>query len=145
MAWSSLTERETENDAIRRKYNDEIFGPSGRPTPRYLDSDNPDQYRKRCMEAARSLVSEELQKVRTQDLYGSALDHYEGEYFKSAKSEAQRPTNIPEGQLKEVVDYDAAGRPSYTYHGSPKVWMSDLAMPKKRLAGILDNRKWQKV
>jgi hypothetical protein len=68
MAYHSQTERETQNDAKRREWKQNVFDPSGRPTPTYLDTDNPDHYRKHLMDAARPLVSKELQKVRTQDL-----------------------------------------------------------------------------
>jgi hypothetical protein len=120
MAYSSQTERETLNDETRRRWDEGIFGPSSRPTPRYLDSDNNDHYRKRLMDAARSLVSADLQKVETKDLYGSALDHYEQRYFESARAEAQRPTNIPNGELRQVTKKDATGRPFYEFHGSPR-------------------------
>jgi hypothetical protein len=100
MAWNSQVERETLNDQTRRKWDEAVFGPSGRPTPRYLDTDNNDHYRKRLMDAARSLVSPDLQKVETNDLYGSTLEHFEQRYFDSAKAEAQRPTNIPDGELR---------------------------------------------
>jgi hypothetical protein len=136
MAWHSQAEREALNDETRRKWDEDVFSPSGRPTPRYLDTDNNDHFRKRLMDAARPLVSEELQKVRTQDLYGSALDHYESEYLKSAKSEAQRPTNIPEGELRQVTKRDAGGRPYYEFYGSAGAWMRDFGQDKKRLAGI---------
>ena len=145
MAWSSQTERETINDASRRKYDEAIFGPRGAPTPRYLDTDNPDLYRKRLMDAARPFVSEELQKVKTQDLYGSALDHYEQRYFDSARAEAQRPTNIPDGELRQVTKYDQGGRPYYEFWGSPRAWLDNFTAPKKRLVGIRDNRNFQKV
>jgi hypothetical protein len=136
MGWHSQTERDTLNDQTRRKWDEYVFGPSGRPTPRYLDTDNPDHFRKRMMEAARSLVSEELQKVRTQDLYGSALDHYENEYLKSARAEAQRPTIVPEGELRQVTKHDAGGRPYYEFYGKASSWMNDFGQGKKRLAGI---------
>jgi hypothetical protein len=145
MAYHSQNERDALNDETRRKWDEAVFGPSGRPTPRYLDTDNPDHFRKRMMEAARSLVSEELQKVRTQDLYGSALDHYESEYLKSAKAEAQRPTNIPEGELRQVTKTDATGRPFYEFYGSAGAWLKDFTMPRKKLVGIKDNRQFQKI
>jgi hypothetical protein len=136
MAYHSQTERDELNDQTRRKWDEDVFGPSGRPTPRYLDTDNNDHFRKRLMDAARPLVSAELQKVKTQDLYGSALDHYESEYLKSAKAEAQRPTNIPAGELRQVTKRDAGGRPYYEYFGSAGAWMRDFGQEKKRLAGI---------
>src|SRR5580700_8424061 len=110
MAWHSQTERETLNDETRRKWDEAVFGPSGRPTPRYLDTDNNDHFRKRLMDAARPLVSPDLQNVKVDDLYGSALDHFEQQYLKSARAEAQRPSNIPEGELRQVTKYDATGR-----------------------------------
>jgi len=145
MAYSSQTERETINDQRRRKWAEGVFDPSGRPTPRYLDTDNPDHYLKRLMDAATPLVSEELQKVQTKDLYGSTLDHFEQRYFDSAKAEAQRPTNIPEGELREVRKLDASGRPFIEFYGSPSAWMKNF-MPDtiKKVKGIIDNRQWQR-
>jgi hypothetical protein len=131
MSYHSQTERDELNDQTRRKWDEDVFGPSGRPTPRYLDTDNNDHFRKRLMEAARSLVSADLQKVKTQDLYGSALDHYESEYLKSAKAEAQRPTNIPAGELRQVTKRDQAGRPFYEYFGSAGAWMRDFGKTKR--------------
>ena len=145
MAWNSQVERETLNDQTRRKWDEAVFGPSGRPTPRYLDTDNNDHYRKRLMDAARSLVSTDLQKVETKDLYGSTLEHFEQRYFDSAKAEAQRPTNIPDGELRQVTKYDASGRPFYEYWGSPRAWIDQFSAPKKRLIGIRDDRNFQKV
>jgi len=132
MAW----ETEAEKFAIWEKYHEKIFKPRGTSAPDFSDREPLDHYRKRMMNKAAPFVAADLQEVKTEHLYGSALDHYENEYFKSAAAEAVRPTNIPEGTLKEVVHYDAAGRPSYTYHGSPSVWMSTFTRPKKRLAGI---------
>jgi hypothetical protein len=136
MAWSSQTERETANEAERREWNDGVFGPSNRPTPRYLDTDAPDHYVKRLMDAARPLVSADLQKVETKDLYGSALKHYRQQYFDSARSEAINPTNIPAGELRQVTHRDEAGRPYYTFHGKASTWMKDFAHDKKKLIGI---------
>jgi hypothetical protein len=97
------------------------------------------------MDAARSLVSADLQKVETKDLYGSTLEHFEQRYLESARAEAQRPTNIPEGELRQVTKLDQAGRPFYEFHGSPSAWLKDFTCPKKRLTGIRDGRNFQKV
>jgi hypothetical protein len=145
MAYHSATERETLNYETRRKWDEHVFSPSGRPTPRYLDTDNNDHFRKRLMDAARPLVSKDLQEVKTQDLYGSTLDHFERQYFESARAEALRPTNIPEGELRQVTRHDQAGRPFYEYHGSPSAWLKDFTGEKKRLAGIRDDRNWRTV
>jgi hypothetical protein len=76
MAYHPQTEREALNDAERREWKQNVFDASGRPTPTYLDSDNPDHYIKRLMDASRSLVSKDMQEVEVKDLYGSALTHY---------------------------------------------------------------------
>jgi hypothetical protein len=143
MAWHSQTERETLNDETRRKWDEAVFGPSGRPTPRYLDTDNNDHFRKRLMDAARPLVSPDLQNVKVDDLYGSALDHFEQQYLKSARAEAQRPSNIPEGELRQVTKYDATGRQYYEFYGSPKAWMNDFNGGYiKKVKSIRDDRRW---
>jgi hypothetical protein len=143
MAWHSQTERETLNDQTRRKWDEAVFGPSGRPTPRYLDTDNNDHFRKRLMDAARPLVSADLQNVKIDDLYGSALDHFEQQYLKSARAEAQRPSNVPEGELRQVTKYDVTGRPYYEFFGSSKAWMNDFNGGYiKKVKSIMDNRQW---
>jgi hypothetical protein len=136
MAWHSQTERQTLNDAERREWKENVFDPSGRPTPTYLDTDNPDHYTKMLMDAARSLVPKDMQEVEVKDLYGSALKHYRQRFFDSARDEAQRPTNIPEGELRQVTKHDAGGRPFYEFYGSAGAWMKDFGQDKKRLAGI---------
>jgi hypothetical protein len=132
MAWNE-EQRKTET---LEKWDQAVFKPNRIPTPSYFDHETFDQQRKRLMNKARPLVSEELQKVRTDDVFGTALDHVAQQYFESAAAESVRPTKVPEGTLKEVISYDAAGRPSYTYWGSPRVWMDNFSVPKKLLVGI---------
>jgi len=118
------------------QWDQAVFRPHNMPTPRYLDGENMDQYRKRLMNKARHIVSADLQNVKTDDIFGSALDHYEKRFLESAAAETVRPTNVPEGQLKQVTRHDASGRPSYEFFGSPRVWMDAFAAPKRRLIGI---------
>ena len=136
MSWSSQTERATDNYQIQEKWHEKVFRPRGTSAPAYLDGENSERYRRRMMQKATPFVAADLQSVKIDDLYGSALDHYELKYFESAAAEAVKPTNIPDGTLKEVVNYDATGRPSYSYFGSPRVWMEQFGQPKKRLVGI---------
>jgi hypothetical protein len=136
MAWESVIQRETDNWEIKEKWHENAFRPRQAPTPDFLEREHTDHYRKRLMDRARPLVAADLQEVKTQDLYGSALDHYEQRYFESAKAEAQRPTNIPDGELRQVTRYDQGGRPFYEFFGSPRAWLDNLSAPKKRLVGI---------
>jgi hypothetical protein len=91
--------------------------------------------------AARS-VRAQKKRPANMPLYGSALDHYEKRYLESAAAEAQRPTNIPDGELRQVTSYDAAGRPSYTYFGKCSTWLSDFAAPKKKLLHKFLDAEW---
>jgi hypothetical protein len=115
------------------------------PTPAFIDNEPLDNQRKRFMEKVRPFVSDDLQKVRTDDIFGSALDHLEKRFIESASQEALRPTRVPDGTLKEVVSYDQSGRPMYSYFGSPRSWMDAFAAPKKRLVGINAPLNWTKV
>jgi hypothetical protein len=141
MAWDT----ETEKYEIHDKWNDKVFRPRGTRAPEFLDKEPIDHYRKRLMTKAAPFVAADLQEVKTDHLYGSALDHYEQRYFESAAAEAARPTNIPDGTLKQVTKYDQAGRPYYEYFGSPSTWMNDFSGDKKYLKSIMDNRSFSKV
>src|ERR1700722_11606472 len=136
MAWSSQTQRETDNWETKEKWHEGVFRPRRANAPDFLENEKNEHFRKRLMERARPFVTADLQEVKTQDLYGSALDHYEQRYLESAAKEAQRPTNIEPGTLKEVTKYDASGRPFFEYFGEPKVWMSQFTYPAKKLIGI---------
>jgi hypothetical protein len=136
MAWSSQQTRETDNWEVQEKWHEKVFRPRNASAPAFLDNEHTDHYRKRMMNKAAPFVAADLQSVKVDDLYGSALDHYEQRYFESAAAEAQRPTNIPQGELREVKKIDASGRPIVEYYGSPSAWMDMFSAPKKKLVGI---------
>ena len=77
-----------------------------------------------------------MQDVKVHDARGTAFDMIEKQTLEAAAREAQRPTMIPEGELKEIKRYDQAGRPFYEFYGKPQVWMSMFGGDRKRLAGI---------
>jgi hypothetical protein len=118
------------------RWDQAVFKPNRLPTPSYFEHETFAQQQKRLMEKTRHLVSEELQNVRKDDMFGSALNHVAKQHFEEARSEALRPTKVPEGELRETVSYDQSGRPQYSYWGSPRVWMDHLSAPKKQLVGI---------
>jgi hypothetical protein len=119
------------------QWTQNVFRPLGVPAPAYIEGEKLDQQRKRIMEKARPFVSEELQQIKRDDVFGTGLNHLEKQFMESAAEEATRPTKVPEGQLKEVKKYDQAGRASSEFYGSPKVWMDTFnATNRKRLVGI---------
>ena len=135
MSWNQRDEQ-TKVAEIER-WDQHIFKPHRWPTPSYLEHENMAQLQKRLINRVRPLVSEELQKVKTDDLFNSSLTHVAQQFFESAANEAIRPTKVPEGQLREVVSYDAAGRPSSSFYGSPRAWLNQFCSTPKRLAGIM--------
>jgi hypothetical protein len=143
MAWKEQDEQRKFNNI--EQWSQTALKSLNIPTPAYIEGEQFDHQRKRIMNKVRPFVSEDLQQVKTDDMFGSVLDHCEKQFMESARAEALRPTKIPEGTLKEVVSYDQAGRPSYSYFGSPRSWMDNFAAPKKQLVSIMDNRSFQKV
>jgi hypothetical protein len=116
----------------------------GRHAPSPLQGEQLDQYERR--------LTYEMQKVapnyKDLNLYETRGDAYKlmKEQIKAdALKEARHPTQIPDGELREVVSHDQAGRPTYSYFGSPRAWMDNFATPKKMLVGIRSNLSFQKV
>jgi hypothetical protein len=139
-----LADEQRKVDEIER-WDQAVFKPNRLPTPSYFEHESLDQQRKRLMNRTRPLVSAALQEIRTDDVFGTALDHVAQQYFESAAQEAARPSKVPEGELKQITRYDQSGRPFYENFGSPSAWMSMFMGDKKRLISIKDNRQWQKI
>src|SRR5271163_3943686 len=102
--------------------------PSGAPAP--LERENATAYRRRLAEALQQHAPN-CKDFNIRHSTGTAFDVLERQIKSDAQREAQHPTQIPDGTLKEVVTHDQAGRPSYTYYGSPRAWMDNFASPKK--------------
>ena len=116
--------------------------PTGAPPPMERESET--AYRRRLAEALQQHAPN-CKDFNIRHSTGSAFDVLERQIKSDAQREALHPTQIPEGTLKEIVSYDAAGRPSYSYFGSPRAWMDNFATPKKMLVGIRNNLSFQKV
>ena len=119
-----------------------LHRPTGAPPPMERESET--AYRRRLAEALQQHAPG-CKDFNIRHSTGSAFDVLERQIKADAQREADHPTQIPEGTLKERVTYDQAGRPSYSYFGSPRVWMDTFAPPKKQLVSIIDNRHFQKV
>jgi hypothetical protein len=141
MAWKTSAEREKNLWEAKAKL-DEVLTPFNRAAPRSFTDESHDLYRRRTLPIVQQYAPN-YQNVKVDDARGSAFDLLERQIYDDARQEAKR--QIPEGQLKEIVSYDQAGRPSYSYFGSPKTWMNDFAAPKKNVVSIMDGRNFQKV
>jgi hypothetical protein len=94
-----------------------------------------DQYERRLTYEVQK-VAPNFKDINLYEAKGDAYKLLKQQAYADAHQEARHPTQIQEGTLREVVSYDQAGRPSYSYFGSPSVWMSAFTAPRKRLVGI---------
>jgi hypothetical protein len=115
---------------------DDLLRLHNRSAPRALDGESIESYRRRLAAKVQE-VAPKMKAINVQDARGSAFDLIEKQIYAEARQEAERPTTIPSGEMREFRKYDATGRPFIEYQGSPKSWMSDFATgAKKKLAGI---------
>jgi hypothetical protein len=110
-----------------------LHRPTGAPPP--LERENETAYRRRLAENLQQHAPN-CKDFNIRHSTGSAFDVLEKQIKADVQKEAARPTQIPEGELKQVTKYDQAGRPFYEFFGSPSAWMSQFSAPKKKLVGI---------
>ena len=132
--YETASEREKNVQEARARL-DEIIQPFNRSAPRPFTDENAELYRKRTLPIAQQYAPR-FQNVKIDDARGSAFDLLEKQIYEDVRQEAKRPTQIPDGELREVVRRDATGRPFYEYFGSPSVWLNDFTTNKKKLIGI---------
>jgi hypothetical protein len=115
---------------------DPILKAQNQSAPRWLQGETHMGYRRRLAEKIQSHAPN-CQSFKLAEAQGSAFDVLEKQIYDDARREALNPTNVPEGELREVKRIDQSGRPFSTFYGSPKVWMDTFnASNKKRLVGI---------
>jgi hypothetical protein len=137
-----MSYRDAEALDIQRKANniqqwDPTLKALNLPTPALIEGEPIHNQRKRIMNMVRPFVSDDLQNVKPDHVFESALDDYERRFQESAAREAVRPSRVPEGQLKQVTRHDPSGRPFYEFWGSPRAWLSDFSTgTRRRLVGI---------
>src|SRR3984957_20219228 len=107
--------------------------PSGAPPP--LERESETAYRRRLAESLQQHAPN-CKDFNIRHSTGTAFDVLEKQIKADAQREAGRPTQIPDGELKQVTRYDQAGRPSHDWLGSPRAWLKDFSAPAKRLIGI---------
>lgn len=122
----------------------EALRPFNRHAPPPLQGEQLDQYERRLTYEVQKQAPR-FKDYNLHDAKGDAYTLLKEQIYADARQEAVHPTQIPEGQLRQVTRYDAAGRPSYLFYGSPSAWLSEFSSPKKRVVSILDNRSFQKV
>jgi hypothetical protein len=114
---------------------DPILKAQNQSAPRWLQGETHMGYRRRLAEKIQSHAPN-CQDFKIGEAQGSAFDVLEKQIYDDARREAQRPTQVPEGELREVRRTDQAGRPFIEFYGKPSVWLSQFHPGSKRVVGI---------
>jgi hypothetical protein len=134
MAYPAYIEKETQIQETRAHYEDHLR-PFNRSAPHPFPEETLDEYRRRALPILQNYAPG-LQDIKVHDARGTAFDMIEKQTFDAARREAQRPTMVPEGELREIKRFDQSGRVSYEFFGKPSAWLSQFSPPRKRLVGI---------
>jgi hypothetical protein len=134
MAWHDPTEQDAKVN-VGAEY-DPIFRARERPLPMPLEIESPTAYRRRLAETVQKELAPNCRDFDIRQSTGTAFDVLERQIRADALREALHPTNVPDGELRQVTRRDAAGRPYYEFYGSPRAWLDQFAAPIKRLVGI---------
>ena len=130
-----FAEKEAQIQETRANYQ-EALQPFNRPVPQPFPEERNDEYRRRVLPILQNYAPG-MQDVKVHDARGSAFDMIERQTFEAARREAQHPTQVPEGELREIKRLDQAGRVSYEFYGKPSVWMGAFSEgTRRRLVGI---------
>jgi hypothetical protein len=136
MPYMSHTEREAAVQQERAKYQ-ELLGELGRPSPVPFPEESPEKYARRVLPIVQSVTPGFKDLKIDEYLREPNFKYIENQIFEAARKEARNPTNIPDGELREVKKLDASGRPFYEFHGRASTWLNDFSHgTKKRVVGI---------
>lgn len=97
----------------------QAFGDSG-GAPRWLAGESLADYRRRLLSKYKS-YSADWKDVDLANLHESALGIAEAKIYADAAREAQHPTDLGPGKLREVRSRDAYGRTFTKFYGDPAV------------------------
>lgn len=114
---------------------DPILKAQNQSAPRWLEGETHMGYRRRLAEKIQPHAPN-CQDFKLAEAQGSAFEALERQIYDDARREADRPTKVPEGELKQVTRYDQSGRPYYEWYGKPSVWLNDFHPGRKKVAGI---------
>jgi hypothetical protein len=143
MSWQSPSEQRQEVEERRAKLV-AYCEPFNISTPTPFPEENGDQYEDRVISWFKDHVPG-FENFTPRDLHRENRKIVLDRFYQAASQEAQRPTKIPDGELRQVTRTDQTGRQYFEFFGSPSSWLKDFAGEKKRLTSIVDNRQWQKV
>ena len=124
---------ETEKQKWRETLQEHLE-PYGQPTPRAFADEDVQDFKRRTVPLLQARAPGWQNKKI--DAGGETFDLIVNQVLNASKAEIQRPTIVPEGELKEVKRHDQAGRAYFEYYGKPSVWLSQFSTGRKMLMGI---------
>ena len=114
---------------------DPILKAQNQSAPRWLEGETHMGYRRRLAEKLQPYAPN-CQNFILAEAMGGAFETLERQIYDDARKQAERPTMIPEGELKEVKRQDATGRVSSEFYGKASAWLNEFSPGKRRLIGI---------
>jgi hypothetical protein len=134
MAYQSYAEKEADVQERRAKLQAHLE-PFSIPTPKPFPEENGDQYEERVIPLLQRQTPG-FKDLKVSDSFGSARKLIVSQIYEAAKREATHPSNVPEGELREVTRYDQAGRPFKEFFGAPSAWLNQFKTDAKRVKKI---------
>lgn len=122
------TEAQSRADAVAHAFGD--------AAPRPMQGETLLGYRRRLVSKFKK-HSEDYKDIDITGAEGPMLAIIEKRVYADAMTAALHPTDLPDGQLREIVMPDRTGRRISTFHGkSPNIWLGDFKSPKRYLQSI---------
>jgi hypothetical protein len=106
----------------------------GHEAPPPVNGETLPQYRVRLLSQYKS-YSPEWKNVDLAKLPGNALDVIEPKVYADAMAEARSPRNVPEGELREIIETDRAGRRISKFFGDAEVCWGRFKQPTRFVTG----------
>ncbi|CAM6003669.1 unnamed protein product [Sphagnum balticum] len=122
-----MASHQAKADKVYQAYNDSA--------PRPMNGETPDNYRIRLLEPMLK-HSSKWKETPLNGLPVNVLDTIEREVYADSISNAYNPSDLPEDELRKIVETDETGRRITKFAGKPAAWMNQFSAGRRRLAGI---------
>jgi hypothetical protein len=128
-------EEQSDSYRVQAEYDDALSQHNRRAT-RQREGETLSDYNFRLLNEVKQFAPS-FKNMNSRNVGSPALNVLKDQIIKEATKEAQYPTMVPDGTLKEVARYDVTGRKSLEFFGRPSAWMNQFAFgTRKRLVGI---------
>lgn len=126
-----------EMSAVQAKA-DKVYQAFGDAAPRPLQGEDLLAYRRRLANGLKS-HSSVWSKVNISGFDTEALGVAEAQIYSDAMTAAHNPTDVPDGQLREIRSTDETGRRMLTFVGKPSAWLGSFSANRRYMTSINTN------